>query len=173
MKPESLGRRRLRRQGFGHSLLLQRHRLAIEYRFGQIGKRFVDVAPRLGARLEKSTSIPGGKFLGALALHDARQIALVPDDHAHGIVAARALIRDVFHPLGDVVERFLVRHVVGENDSHRSAIECVRYRPKAFVTGRVPYLEFDLTLSQSNRLRFEVDADRAEHVLREMIIDVA
>lgn len=57
------------------------------------------------------------------------------------------------------VEGPLIRHVVHEQDPHRSAVVCRRDSPEALLPCRVPYLKLDSFPVELDGPDLEVDAD--------------
>jgi hypothetical protein len=63
---------------------------------------------------------------------------------------------------GLTVERFLVGHVIDKEDAHRAAVVCSCDRTEAFLTGRVPNLQFHSLAIQLDGANFEIDSDRGD-----------
>ena len=68
------------------------------------------------------------------------------------------MLLDLLHPVLDVLEGALVRHVVHEEDAHGPAVVRRGDGPEALLPRRVPDLQLELLVVQREGLNLEVDA---------------
>lgn len=60
------------------------------------------------------------------------------------------------------MERPLVGHVIDEENTHRAAVVCSCDGTEAFLTGRVPDLQFHSLAIQLDGADLEIDSDRSD-----------
>ena len=65
---------------------------------------------------------------------------------------------DLLEPVLDVVKGGLLGAVVNEDDAHGALVVGLRDRPKSFLAGGIPDLEFDSLVLDGDGFDLEVDA---------------
>merc|ERR1712010_283392 len=86
-----------------------------------------------------------GKVGALLVCHHllVRHVALIAEQDLNDLLVSMLL--DVPHPGSNVVERFVICHIIHKEDAHRSTIVRLGNRPESLLPRCVPNLQLDFS----------------------------
>jgi hypothetical protein len=99
---------------------------------------------------------------------EARTVALVPHEKLND--AAARILLDFVKPVLDVLEAFVVRHVVHHHDALRAPVVAARDGAEALLPRCVPHLQLHKLAIDTDRAVEVVDADSAQVDLLVLIL---
>ena len=120
-------------------------------------EHFIHVQAVLRRGLEELQAVLVSERLAALLLNDSISAVTLVGHEDLGHVRIRVLV-NLLQPVGDVVERLLVRAIVDQDDPHGPFVVGLRDRAEALLARRVPDLQLDPLVVDVNLLDFEVNA---------------
>lgn len=96
------------------------------------------------------------------------EIRLVTNEQLINILTSVTI--DFVQPLLHVIEAFLIRDIIHNNNTMGTTVVTASDCPESFLTGGVPNLQFDGLPVQLHRPNFEINANRADVALQIGII---
>merc|ERR1719499_770825 len=132
---------------------------------GHLLEGLLDIVRVLGAGLQVLDLERVRQLLRLVEGHDplGGQVALVPDEQLVHVI--RGVLIDLLHPVLDVVEGLLVRHIIHNNDAVETREEAARDRAEPLLARPVPDLQLADLAIQLERADFEVHTDGADVAL--------
>eukprot|EP00295_Goniomonas_pacifica_P035461 CAMPEP_0175952210 /NCGR_PEP_ID=MMETSP0108-20121206/30620_1 /TAXON_ID=195067 ORGANISM="Goniomonas pacifica, Strain CCMP1869" /NCGR_SAMPLE_ID=MMETSP0108 /ASSEMBLY_ACC=CAM_ASM_000204 /LENGTH=234 /DNA_ID=CAMNT_0017278537 /DNA_START=113 /DNA_END=818 /DNA_ORIENTATION=- len=137
---------------------------------GHGNESLLDVGGLLRAGLQKRNALLLCKLLGSGKIDDllCGQVTLVSNKHLVDFVGSVAI--NLVHPLLDIVERLLIRHVVNNNDAVCPAVVAGSDGTEALLASSVPNLELDRLAIELKSTNLEVNTDGGDVALRVGIV---
>ena len=68
------------------------------------------------------------------------------------------MIINLTYPISNVIKTFLTGTIICQNDTLSTSIICLGYCSKPFLTGCIPYLDFDVFAIEIDCIDFEVNS---------------